>query len=74
MEGFDAANQAKQVGLQAMLHGNDLADRDASGYDAVVAAFKLPKDTDEEKAAGKKQLHLQVSVLQGHRWRSLNLH
>ena len=56
VEGFDAANQAKQVGLQAMLHGNDLADRDASGYDAVVAAFKLPKDTDEEKAVRKEAI------------------
>ena len=50
LEGYDAANQAKEAGLQAMLHGNDLADKDAAGYDAVVAAFKLPKDTDDEKA------------------------
>ena len=56
LEGFDAANQAKKVGLQAMLHGNDLADRDASGYDSVVAAFKLPKDTDDEKAVRKEAI------------------
>jgi glutamate formiminotransferase/formiminotetrahydrofolate cyclodeaminase len=28
----------------------ELADRDASAFDAVMAAFKLPKGTDEEKA------------------------
>ena len=29
----------------------DLIDRDASAYDLVIAAFRLPKVTDEEKAA-----------------------
>ncbi len=29
----------------------DLADRDAHAFDAVMAAFKMPKDTDEDKAA-----------------------
>jgi formiminotetrahydrofolate cyclodeaminase len=29
----------------------DLVDRDAAAYDLVVAAFKKPKDTNEEKAA-----------------------
>ncbi|HEY7400392.1 MAG TPA: cyclodeaminase/cyclohydrolase family protein [Actinomycetota bacterium] len=28
----------------------DLADRDASAFDGVMAAFKMPKDTDEQKA------------------------
>ena len=50
LDGHHAAVEAKGAGLQAMLYGNDLADRDASGYDAVVASFKLPKDTDDEKA------------------------
>ena len=50
LDGHHAAVDAKGAGLQAMLYGNDLADRDASGYDAVVASFKLPKDTDDEKA------------------------
>jgi methenyltetrahydrofolate cyclohydrolase len=31
----------------------DLADRDAAAYDMVVAAFRLPKATDEDKAARK---------------------
>ena len=29
----------------------DLIDRDASAYDLVIAAFRLPKATDQEKAA-----------------------
>jgi methenyltetrahydrofolate cyclohydrolase len=28
----------------------DLADRDATAFDAVMAAFKMPKETDEQKA------------------------
>lgn len=31
----------------------DLIDRDAASYDAVVAAYRLPKATDDEKAARK---------------------
>ncbi len=30
-----------------------LVDRDAASYDAVVAAYRLPKSTDDEKAARK---------------------
>jgi formiminotetrahydrofolate cyclodeaminase len=29
----------------------ELADRDAHAFDGVMAAFKMPKDTDEQKAA-----------------------
>jgi formiminotetrahydrofolate cyclodeaminase len=38
-------------GLRATL--TDLIDRDAASYDAVVAAYRLPKGTDEEKARRK---------------------
>ena len=31
----------------------DLVDRDSAAYDAVVAAYRLPKASDEEKAARK---------------------
>src|SRR5262249_3810455 len=31
----------------------DLVDRDAEAYDGVVAAMRMPKQTDEEKAARK---------------------
>ena len=29
----------------------DLADRDAEAFDAVMAAYRMPKETDQEKAA-----------------------
>ena len=38
--------------LQARL--TSLIDEDAASYDGVVAAYKLPKGTDEEKAARKR--------------------
>ena len=44
MEGLSA----RLTGLSAQLL-NDV-DRDAEAYDRVFAAFKLPKETDEEKA------------------------
>jgi formiminotetrahydrofolate cyclodeaminase len=34
----------------------DLGDEDCSAFDAVMACYKLPKDTDEEKAARKDQM------------------
>jgi formiminotetrahydrofolate cyclodeaminase len=34
-----------------------LIDEDAASYDGVVAAYKLPKSTDEEKAARKRAVH-----------------
>ncbi len=33
-----------------------MADRDAAAFDAVMAAYKLPKETDEDKAARLRQL------------------
>lgn len=34
----------------------DLIDKDASSFDSVMKAFKLPKDTEEEKAERTKQI------------------
>ena len=34
----------------------DLADKDADSYQAVLDCFKMPKDTDEEKAARSKAI------------------
>ena len=47
--GWEAAELALKVGNRAVEMGNLLADEDAVGYDAVVAAFRLPKDTEEER-------------------------
>ena len=47
---LDAA-RTKLLALRARLI--DLIDRDAAAYDAVVAAYRLPKATDAEKAVRK---------------------
>jgi formiminotetrahydrofolate cyclodeaminase len=36
----------------------DLADRDASAFDGVMAAFKLPKESDEQKAERSAAIQL----------------
>lgn len=46
--------RATLVGLQQTLI--DLVDRDAAAYDLVVAAFKHPKATDEDKAKRKQAI------------------
>lgn len=46
--------------LQAALVG--LVDRDAAAYDLVVAAFKLPKGTDDEKTARKAAIQHAMRV------------
>lgn len=35
---------------------NDLIDRDSKAYNTVMAAYKLPKETDEEKAARNTEI------------------
>ena len=39
---------------------NDLIDRDSEAYNTVMAAYKLPKETDEEKAA--RNVEIQKSL------------
>ena len=39
---------------------NDLIDRDSEAYNTVMAAYKLPKETDEEKAA--RSVEIQKSL------------
>jgi methenyltetrahydrofolate cyclohydrolase len=36
----------------------DLADRDAAAFDAVMAAFRMPKETDDEKAVRRDAIQL----------------
>jgi len=47
-----AATLDDLVRLRQML--TDLIDRDSASYEGVVAAYRLPKATDEEKAARKR--------------------
>jgi formiminotetrahydrofolate cyclodeaminase len=45
--------QAKTALLPLRDHVSELVEGDARAYDAVVAAYRLPKGTDQEKAARK---------------------
>jgi methenyltetrahydrofolate cyclohydrolase len=36
----------------------DLADRDAAAFDAVMTAFRMPKDSDDDKAARREAIQL----------------
>jgi len=42
---------------------NDLIDRDSEAYNTVMAAYKLPKETDEEKAARSAEIQKAISLL-----------
>lgn len=47
----EALDKAHQELLRHRAELVDLIDRDAAAYDLVIAAFRRPKSTDEEKAA-----------------------
>ena len=49
----EALDVARPQLLELQTQLTDLIDRDAAAYDLVVAAYRLPKTTDEEKAARK---------------------
>ena len=47
-----------------------LADRDAHAFDGVMAAYKLPKESEEQKAARSAAIEAGSSTLHRCRWRS----
>jgi len=51
-----ALDAARAEVLQLQQRLLELADRDAAAYDAVVAAYRLPKTTEDEKAARKAEI------------------
>ncbi|HKX89676.1 MAG TPA: cyclodeaminase/cyclohydrolase family protein [Sphingopyxis sp.] len=50
---LSTARQALEPIVAAL---TDLADRDTTAFDAVMAAYRLPKATDDEKAARTRQI------------------
>jgi len=58
-QALDAAH-AQLMALRATLTG--LVDRDTAAYDLVVAAYRRPKATDEEKAARKDAIQRAMRV------------
>ncbi len=45
--GWEAAETCKQIAEPLLDRGYELAGEDAEAFDRVMAAFKMPKDTDE---------------------------
>ena len=49
-DGWIAANSALSSSVRIMTRSGELADEDSDAFDGVMASFKLPKNTDEEKS------------------------
>jgi formiminotetrahydrofolate cyclodeaminase len=54
--GWDAANTALSISISAMSRAGLLADEDSDAFDAVMDSFKLPKDSDEQKAVRRNAI------------------
>ena len=48
-DGWQAAENARTIALELLSHAGKLANEDSAAFDTVVAAFRMPKSTDEEK-------------------------
>ena len=48
-DGWDVANRAVSIAVKTMNRAGELADEDSAAFDAVMDAFKLPKDSDDDK-------------------------
>jgi len=57
-EEFEALGAARADLVDARSRLVDLIDRDTAAYNDVVAAYRLPKGTDEEKAARRAAIQL----------------
>ena len=55
-EAHEAAIEAKEAAEAVMPRAAVLADADAHAFDAVVEAFKLPKETEEQQARRKEAI------------------
>ena len=48
-DGWDVANRAVSIAVKTMNRAGELADEDSAAFDAVMDAFKLPKQSDDDK-------------------------
>ncbi len=48
-DGWQAAENARLVAIDVLSHTGRLANEDSAAFDTVVAAFRMPKTTEEEK-------------------------
>jgi len=56
--GWDISENVKLVAIPLLDEGLELAAEDSEAFDAVVASFKLPKATDDEKASRRNSIRL----------------
>ena len=56
--GWEAAETARAVAGHIMLRAGELANEDSEAFDSVVAGFKMPKSTEEEKDARRQSIRL----------------
>ena len=55
-EGWSIAETALQSSVRIMTRAGELADEDSDAFDEVMASFKLPKNSDEEKQARRNAI------------------
>lgn len=55
-EGWSAAENARVVAAEVLSHAGRLANEDSAAFDTVVAAFRMPKATEEEKELRRKSI------------------
>ena len=55
-EGWSIAEKALQSSVRIMTRAGELADEDSDAFDGVMASFKLPKDSEEEKQARRNAI------------------
>ena len=51
--GWDIAEKAMIRAVKTMTRAGELADEDSDAFDEVMASFRLPKDTEDEKTSRK---------------------
>ena len=55
-EGWNVAEEALTSSVRIMTRAGELADEDSDAFDTVMASFKLPKDSDEDKDARRNAI------------------
>ena len=60
-EGWEISEKAMNLCVKTMTKSGQLADEDSDSFDQVMASFRLPKDTDDDKE--KRRLAIKASTL-----------
>ena len=55
-EGWPIAEKAMLLAVKIMTRAGELADEDSDAFDDVMQSFRLPKDTEEEKASRRQAI------------------